>query len=93
MLAGATAALRMASKGTAVEVKIGVQNAARELVLESTQTPDEITEAVSVALSAKGTSALTLVDERGRRVVVPVDKLAYVEIGEQVERRVGFGAM
>jgi Protein of unknown function (DUF3107) len=83
----------MASKGTAVEVKIGVQNAARELVLESPKTPDEITEAVSTALSAKGNGTLVLMDERGRRVVVPVDKLAYIEIGEQVERRVGFGAM
>jgi hypothetical protein len=76
-----------------VEVKIGVQNAARELVLESAQTADELTEAVSTALSAKGNGALVLADERGRRVVVPVDKLAYIEIGEQVERRVGFGAM
>jgi hypothetical protein len=76
-----------------VEVKIGVQNAARELVLESAQTPDDITEAVSAALSANGNGTLILVDERGRRVLVPVDKLAYIEIGEQIERRVGFGAM
>jgi hypothetical protein len=76
-----------------VEVKIGVQNAARELVIESAQTPDDITEAVSTALSGKGTGTLILVDERGRRVVVPADKLAYVEIGEHAERRVGFGAM
>jgi Protein of unknown function (DUF3107) len=75
-----------------VEVRIGVQNAARELVLESKQSPDEVAETVSKALgSAKGT--LTLSDERGRRVLIPVDKLAYVEIGEQAERRVGFGAL
>jgi hypothetical protein len=75
-----------------VEVRIGVQNAARELVLESKQTPDEVAETVAKALgSAKGT--LTLSDERGRRVLIPVDKLAYVEIGEQAERRVGFGAL
>jgi len=36
---------------------------------------------------------LTLMDEKGRQVIVPVDKLAYVEIGEQSERRVGFGAI
>ena len=75
-----------------MEVRIGVQNAARELVLESKQTPDEVAETVSKALgAAKGT--LTLSDERGRRVLIPVDKLAYVEIGEQAERRVGFGAL
>ena len=74
-----------------MEVKIGVQYAVRELVLESTQTPDEIEKAVNEALKAGG--LLTLVDERGRRVVVPSDRLAYVEIGEPQERRVGFGAI
>lgn len=75
-----------------MEVKIGVQNAARELVLESTQTPDDIEKAVTAALAKSG-GILTLVDDRGRRVIVPADRLAYVEIGEQLERRVGFGAM
>ena len=74
-----------------MEVKIGVKGAARELSLESGQTPEEITAAVTAALS--GGTALTLTDEKGRQVIVPVDKLAYVEIGEQVERRVGFGAI
>ena len=74
-----------------MEVKIGVQYAARELLLESTQTPDEIEKAVADALKSGG--LLILVDERGRRVVVPSDRLAYVEIGEPVERRVGFGAI
>jgi hypothetical protein len=74
-----------------VEVKIGVQYAARELLLESTQTADEVEQAVAEALKSGG--LLTLVDERGRRVVVPADRLAYVEIGEPVERRVGFGAI
>jgi len=74
-----------------VEVKIGVQYAARELLLESTQTPDEIEKAVADALKSGG--LLILVDERGRRVVVPSDRLAYVEIGELVERRVGVGAI
>jgi len=74
-----------------LEVRIGVQHATRELVIESTESSDTIIEAVSAALS--GTSeVLTLEDERGRRVVVPADKLAYVEIGEPESRRVGFGA-
>jgi len=36
---------------------------------------------------------LMLEDEKGRRVIVPVDRLAYVEIAEPSNRRVGFGAM
>ena len=78
-------------KGFRVEVKIGVQNAAREIVLESTLSPDEVEKAVAAALAKDG--VLTLTDEKGRRVVVPAAKLAYVEIGEPIERRVGFGAI
>jgi hypothetical protein len=75
-----------------VEVKIGVQFAPRELSLESSQTPDEVAKAVSEALRAD-IGVLTLVDEKGRRVLVPADKLAYVEIAENEQRRVGFGAL
>jgi 3-hydroxyacyl-CoA dehydrogenase len=72
-----------------VEVKIGVQYAARELVLESVQTPAEVEKAVTEALSDED-GVLNLVDEKGRRVIVPVSKVAYVEIAEAVTRKVGF---
>jgi len=75
-----------------VEVKIGVQHAARELVLESTQSPQEVEKAVADALKAD-LGVLSLVDEKGRRILVPADKLAYVEIAENEQRRVGFGAL
>ncbi|MCW2600951.1 MAG: hypothetical protein JWM02_2780 [Frankiales bacterium] len=75
-----------------MEVKIGVQYAPRELVLESAQSADEVAKAVSDALKAD-LGVLTLVDDKGRRVLVPADKLAYVEIAENESRRVGFGAM
>ncbi|HKA67655.1 MAG TPA: DUF3107 domain-containing protein [Actinomycetes bacterium] len=75
-----------------MEVKIGVQHVARELIIESSQTPEEIEAAVSAALGADD-GVLALADERGRKLLVPAERLAYVEIGEQVERRVGFGAM
>ena len=74
-----------------MEVKIGVQHAARELVLESTQSPQEVEKAVGDALKAD-LGVLSLVDEKGRRILVPADKLAYVEIAESEQRRVGFGA-
>jgi uncharacterized protein DUF3107 len=72
-----------------VEVKIGVQFAPRELVLESGQTPDEVSAAVAEAL-ASGEGTLELTDEKGRKVIVPVAKLAYVEIAEANVRPVGF---
>ncbi|TWD74768.1 uncharacterized protein DUF3107 [Kribbella amoyensis] len=75
-----------------MEVKIGVQHANRELVLESEQTPEEVEAAVADALTGKA-NLLQLTDEKGRRVLVPADRLAYVEIGEVSVRKVGFGAI
>jgi hypothetical protein len=75
-----------------VEVKIGVQHVPRELLIEVGQTADEVERAVQAALAA-GDGMLSLTDERGRRVIVPAERLAYVEIGEPEARRVGFGAM
>ena len=74
-----------------MEVKIGVQFAPRELVVESAQTPAEVEAAVTEALSGRG-GTLNLIDEKGRVVIVPVDKLAYVEIAEAAPRVVGFTA-
>ncbi|UGQ14406.1 DUF3107 domain-containing protein [Yinghuangia sp. ASG 101] len=75
-----------------MEVKIGVQHAGRELVLESTDTAEDVERAVADALSGTA-GVLSLQDEKGRRVIVPADRLAYVEIGEPSVRRVGFGAV
>ena len=74
-----------------MEVKIGVQFAPRELVLESAQSPADVEKAVTEALSG-AERVLSLVDEKGRRVIIPVDKLAYIEIAEATSRPVGFTA-
>ena len=74
-----------------MEVRIAVQDAPRELVLESSETPEAIAAKVTAALTAGG--VLTLMDEKGRRVLVPVERLAYVEIAASEPRRVGFGAI
>jgi hypothetical protein len=73
-----------------VEVKIGVQYSPRELVLESSQSPDDVEKAVAKALSDGG--LLSLTDEKGRRVVVPAERIAYVEIAKAEQRKVGFAA-
>jgi hypothetical protein len=72
-----------------VEVKIGVQNANRELVLDSPESADAVAKAVSAALAGDG-GTLTLADSKGRRVIVPIAKLAYVEIGASNSGTVGF---
>ncbi|MCF6526539.1 DUF3107 domain-containing protein [Streptomyces sp. JJ36] len=75
-----------------MEVKIGVQHAPREIVFESGQSTQEVQSAVEAALGKAG-SVLTLEDEKGRKIIVPSDRLAYVEIGEHSGRKVGFGAI
>lgn len=72
-----------------MEVRIAVQHATRELVIESAQSGDEIEQAVQEALKGDD-GLLVLADERGRRVVVPVERLAFVDIGEEAARKVGF---
>jgi hypothetical protein len=71
-----------------VEVKIGVQHTPRELVLESAQSPAEVEQAVTEAMAKD--SVLTLTDEKGRRVIVPIAKVAYVEIADASHRPFGF---
>ena len=57
----------------------------------SAQTADQVVALVEAAIAKGGVLALT--DQRGRRVVVPVGSLGYVEIGQEEQRRVGFGAL
>ena len=72
-----------------MEVKIGVQNTNRELVLDSSQSSDEVEKAVSASLSGDE-KVLVLSDSKGRKVLVPADKLAYVEIGTSSTGQVGY---
>ena len=74
-----------------MEVKIGVQQAAREVVLESVQSADDVVALVSAAVA--GGTLLTLADEKGRTVLVPGDRIAYVEVGATERSRIGFGAV
>ncbi|MDP3889628.1 DUF3107 domain-containing protein [Nocardioides sp.] len=71
-----------------MEVKIGVQNAARELVVETDQSADDVEKLVAEAVDAEG--VLSLSDTKGRRTIVPAAKIAYVEIGGGVSGQVGF---
>jgi len=72
-----------------VEVKIGVLHTPREITLESAQTPDQVSELVAAALKSVD-GQLSLVDERGRKVIVPANLVAYVEIAQADTRRIGF---
>lgn len=72
-----------------MEVKIGVQFANRELVIDTGMSGEEIEAEVSRALAAEA-GVLSLADTKGRRVIVPSEKLAYVELGAPSVGQVGF---
>lgn len=74
-----------------MEVKIGVRDVAREVVLESEQSPEAVAEQVAEAVSSG--KMLQLTDEKGRLVVIPGAQIGYVEIGAPESRRVGFGGV
>ena len=74
-----------------MDITIGVQNLARELVIESDQTSEDVAQAVSAALAGK--PYLELKDVRGRRILVPTASIGYVEIGSERTGRVGFGSL
>ena len=73
-----------------MEVKIGIQSAPRELVLDTNETTEQIEQALRAALADGG--VLTLSDDKGGKILVPTDKLAYLELGGNEMRRVGFGS-
>ena len=71
-----------------MEVKIGVQHAQRELVVDTDATPEDIEVRLTEAIAANGVFRLN--DVKGRSVVVPADKIAYVELGSPTSSTVGF---
>ncbi|MGU3500282.1 DUF3107 domain-containing protein [Mycobacterium sp. C31M] len=75
-----------------MDIKIGVADSPRELVISSAQSPDEAEKAIVDALG-QGSSVLSLTDEKGRRYLVQSAKITYVEIGPTDGRKVGFGTV
>jgi hypothetical protein len=71
-----------------MEVKIGIQHAPRELVVETDASAEDIERELTEALASDGVLALT--DTKGRRVVVPAGQVAYVEFGAHRPGTVGF---
>jgi hypothetical protein len=72
-----------------MEVKIGVQNAARELSVETDGDADSVLDALQQSL--KDESVFSLTDAKGRTVAVPADKVAYLYFTSDSGRKVGFG--
>ena len=74
-----------------MELRIGVVHTPKELNLELDGTADEVVGKIDEAL-AKGTPVVWLTDNKGRRVGLPAERIAYIEIVEDgAQQRVGFG--
>jgi hypothetical protein len=72
-----------------VEVRIGVQSAPRELAVETSASADQIEQDLADALA--GDSVFVLTVEKGGKVLVPADKIAYLEFIGAEARPIGFG--
>lgn len=77
-------------KGAPVEVKIGVSDSPRELVFNSSDSPELVESQIKQSLG-DSSGVLSLTDDKGRRFLVQTSKISYVEIGAADTRRVGFG--
>ncbi|GAB4588444.1 DUF3107 domain-containing protein [Nocardia sp. NPDC127526] len=75
-----------------MEVKIGISDSPRELIINSSQTPDEVEALVTGALTGEA-GVVALTDEKGRKYLIQASKVAYVEIGTPSSGRVGFAAV
>jgi hypothetical protein len=74
-----------------MEVKIGVQSVPRELVVETDTPAEEVERSLAAALEQGDHAVFALSLAKGGRILVPADKIAYVEFGAAEARRVGFG--
>jgi hypothetical protein len=77
-----------------VDVRIGIVQSAKEIEVELGEDADRDAFIAEIEASlGKEAGVLWLTDRKGRRVAIPVAKVAYVEVGAPThERRVGFGA-
>jgi Protein of unknown function (DUF3107) len=74
-----------------VDIRIGIFNSPREISFESSQSAAAVEEIVAAALADQG-GYLKLADAKGSVYIVPTSGLAYVELGTEESRRVGFVA-
>ena len=81
--------LRISERITAVEVKIGIQSIQRELELDTSSSPDEVERSLATALSNGGMFVIR--DDKGGKILIPAEKIGYVELNGAEQRKIGFG--
>ena len=72
-----------------MEVKIGIQSITRELVVDTPSSPDEVERSLMTALSNGGMFVIR--DDKGGKILIPAEKIGYVELNGAEQRKIGFG--
>ena len=72
-----------------MEVKVGIQSITRELVVETPSSLDEVERSLLTALRNGGMFVVR--DDKGGKILIPAEKIGYVELSGSEQRRVGFG--
>jgi len=74
-----------------VEIRIGIVNTGRELNFETAASADDVRAQVAAALE-QSTTYIDFTDVKGNTYLVPTAHLAFIELGTEESRRVGFVA-
>ena len=74
-----------------MDIRIGIANSPREISFESSQSSADVEKVVADALQADS-KFVKLLDEKGNVYIVPTVSLAYIEVGSEDQRRIGFTA-
>jgi hypothetical protein len=72
-----------------VDIRIGIANSPREINFESAQSSADVEKIVADALDSDA-KFVKLADDKGKVYIVPSASLAYIEMGSEESRRVGF---
>ena len=71
-----------------MNITIGIRSSARDISIDLDIEREELVSRVHSAVQSL--SVLDLTDNKGQQYLIPARSIAYVQIGEQIERRVGF---
>jgi hypothetical protein len=73
-----------------IEVRIGIIESPKELILELEEESKELIDKVNSALE-EGSGLVWLTDSKGKQIAVSASRIAYLEIEAERARTVGFG--
>ncbi|SDS37285.1 DUF3107 domain-containing protein [Corynebacterium timonense] len=74
-----------------MDIKIGLAESPRELVITTTGDQEDLLSRITRAIEG-GEPTLTLTDDRGRSFIIRTERISYVEVGNATSHTVGFAS-